>query len=88
MRPDLVEIVRIFARRHIPLLYTNGWYVDDPKARALWDAGLAQVGVSIDYATRRIATTGAAVFPAPSRARGGPSSAFATLRRTAEGRST
>lgn len=50
VRDDLVEIVRIFAKQHIPLLYTNGWYVDADAARALWDAGLAQVGVSIDYA--------------------------------------
>jgi AdoMet-dependent heme synthase len=50
VRPDLVEIVRIFARRHIALLYTNGWYVDRENAAALWEAGLAQVGVSIDYA--------------------------------------
>jgi MoaA/NifB/PqqE/SkfB family radical SAM enzyme len=50
VRSDLIEIVRIFAKRHIPLLYTNGWYVDADAARALWDAGLAQVGVSIDYA--------------------------------------
>jgi MoaA/NifB/PqqE/SkfB family radical SAM enzyme len=51
VRPDLVDIVRVFARRHIPLLYTNGWYVDEPLARRLWAAGLAQVGVSIDYAS-------------------------------------
>jgi MoaA/NifB/PqqE/SkfB family radical SAM enzyme len=51
VRPDLVDIVRTFGRRHIPVLYTNGWYVDEAKARALWDAGLAQAGVSIDYAT-------------------------------------
>jgi MoaA/NifB/PqqE/SkfB family radical SAM enzyme len=50
LRPDLVDIVSIFGVRHIPLLYTNGWYVDDATARALWSAGLAQVGVSIDYA--------------------------------------
>ncbi|HEX6099933.1 MAG TPA: radical SAM protein [Thermoanaerobaculia bacterium] len=50
VRPDLVDIVRAFAKQHIPLLYTNGWYVDAEAARALWDAGLAQVGVSIDYA--------------------------------------
>ncbi|HUR27395.1 MAG TPA: radical SAM protein [Planctomycetota bacterium] len=50
VRPDLTAIVRAFAKRHIPLLYTNGWYVDADAARALWDAGLAQVGVSIDYA--------------------------------------
>jgi MoaA/NifB/PqqE/SkfB family radical SAM enzyme len=51
LRPDLVEIVRVFGRRHIPLLYTNGWHVDEPLARQLWDAGLAQAGVSIDYAS-------------------------------------
>ena len=51
VRPDLVDIVRAFAVRHIPLLYTNGWYVDEAIARRLWDAGLAQVGVSIDYAS-------------------------------------
>jgi MoaA/NifB/PqqE/SkfB family radical SAM enzyme len=51
VRPDIVDIVAIFGRRHVPLLYTNGWYIDDEKARALWRAGLAQVGVSIDYAT-------------------------------------
>jgi MoaA/NifB/PqqE/SkfB family radical SAM enzyme len=64
VRPDLVDIVRIFGRRHIPLLYTNGWHVDEANARALWGAGLAQVGVSIDYATaerhdRRRKLTGA-----------------------------
>lgn len=51
LRPDLVEIVRIFGRRHIPVLFTNGWYVSEKNARELWDAGLSQVGVSIDYAT-------------------------------------
>ena len=49
VRPDLVDIVRAFGARHLPLLYTNGWYVDEAKARALFDAGLTQVGVSIDF---------------------------------------
>jgi MoaA/NifB/PqqE/SkfB family radical SAM enzyme len=51
LRPDLVDIVAVFGKHHIPLLYTNGWYVDAARAQALWAAGLAQVGVSIDYAT-------------------------------------
>jgi MoaA/NifB/PqqE/SkfB family radical SAM enzyme len=50
VRPDIVAIVRIFARRHVAMLFTNGWYIDAAKAGALWDAGLAQAGVSIDYA--------------------------------------
>jgi MoaA/NifB/PqqE/SkfB family radical SAM enzyme len=53
VRPDLVEIVRAFGRRHLPVLYTNGWYVTEESARALFDAGLTQAGVSIDYPDRR-----------------------------------
>ncbi|PYM23549.1 MAG: hypothetical protein DMD78_11525 [Candidatus Rokuibacteriota bacterium] len=49
VRPDLAEIVRAFGAQHLPLLYTNGWYVDDRAARALFAAGLTQVGVSIDF---------------------------------------
>ncbi len=51
IRQDLTGIVRAFAARHIPVLFTNGWYVDQPKAEALFEAGLVQVGVSIDYAS-------------------------------------
>jgi MoaA/NifB/PqqE/SkfB family radical SAM enzyme len=49
VRTDLVEIVRAFGAHHVPLLYTNGWFVTEEKVRALFAAGLAQVGVSIDY---------------------------------------
>ena len=49
VRPDLVDIVSTFAARHLALLYTNGWYVDAARAQALFDAGLTQVGVSIDF---------------------------------------
>jgi MoaA/NifB/PqqE/SkfB family radical SAM enzyme len=50
LRPDIVEIVRAFGKRHAPVLYTNGTYVNDAKAYALFEAGVAQVGVSIDFA--------------------------------------
>ncbi len=49
VRPDLIEIVRAFARWHVPVLYTNGWYVESESARELFAAGLTQVGVSIDF---------------------------------------
>lgn len=49
VRPDLLEIVRAFGRDHLPTLYTNGWFITPEVARSLWDAGLVQVGVSIDY---------------------------------------
>lgn len=49
VRPDIIELVRILCRRHIGVLYTNGWFIDEDKARALFAAGLSQVGVSIDF---------------------------------------
>jgi len=50
LRQDLVEIVRAFSADHLPLLFTSGWYVTPENARALWDAGLWQASVSIDFA--------------------------------------
>ena len=49
VRTDLVEIVRALSKKHITLLYTNGWYVNADNARALFDAGLTHASVSIDY---------------------------------------
>ena len=50
LRPDIVEVVEALAAHHHPVLYTNGWHVDANMARALFDAGLIAVGVSLDYA--------------------------------------
>lgn len=49
LRADLIDIVRAFAQAHVPVLYTNGWFMNDDKARGLFDAGVSQVGVSIDF---------------------------------------
>ena len=49
MRPDLVEIMRALSKRHITDLFTNGWYVTKDNARALFDAGMTHVSVSVDY---------------------------------------
>src|SRR5215470_4263658 len=51
LRPDIVEIVGAFARFHHPIMFTNGWRVTPVLARSLWQAGLTEIGVSIDYAT-------------------------------------
>lgn len=50
LRPDIIEIVRAFGQHHAPVLYTNGTYVNEEKARGLYQAGVTQVGVSIDFA--------------------------------------
>jgi MoaA/NifB/PqqE/SkfB family radical SAM enzyme len=48
VRPDLTEIVAGFADAgHLPLLYTNGWFIDAARAQTLLRAH--QVGVSIDF---------------------------------------
>jgi MoaA/NifB/PqqE/SkfB family radical SAM enzyme len=49
VRPDIVDVVRAFAKKHLPVLFTNGWYVTPEIARDLWRAGLHQANVSIDY---------------------------------------
>jgi MoaA/NifB/PqqE/SkfB family radical SAM enzyme len=49
LRHDLADIVRAYARFHLPVVYTNGWLVDRTTARMLFDAGLTQAGVSIDF---------------------------------------
>ena len=50
IRQDLEEIIAAFAEHHVPALFTNGWYVDQKRARSLFDAGLQHASVSIDYA--------------------------------------
>ncbi len=50
IRQDLEGIIEAFAEHHIPALFTNGWYVDEARARSLFNAGLVHASVSIDYA--------------------------------------
>lgn len=53
VRPDLAQIVKAFSEDHLVVLYTNGWYVNPENVRELFAAGLAQVGVSIDFPDER-----------------------------------
>lgn len=49
-RRDLPELTSQVARFHLPTLITNGWFMTRDLARALFDAGMAEISVSIDYA--------------------------------------
>ena len=50
VRPDLAELIRGLADSgHFPVLITNGWFVDEPRARELSAAGLQEISVSVDY---------------------------------------
>lgn len=51
MREDLGDIIRALnAENHFPILITNGWFVDDARAKELLGAGLQEISVSVDYA--------------------------------------
>jgi MoaA/NifB/PqqE/SkfB family radical SAM enzyme len=50
LRNDIAGIVRAFARYHHPILFTNGSKMTERLATELWDAGLTEIGVSLDYA--------------------------------------
>lgn len=49
-RPDLPDIIRVISRHHFTFISTNGSLVTPEKAKAMAEAGLWGVGVSLDYA--------------------------------------
>lgn len=50
VHPEIVEIVRALSRRHFTAMICNGWLVTEELARALWEAGMYEISVSVDYA--------------------------------------
>ncbi|HVO13229.1 MAG TPA: radical SAM protein [Vicinamibacteria bacterium] len=50
LREDLPQVVAAVARRHFPLLVTNGWLVSPARAREVWQAGLEVASVSLEHA--------------------------------------
>jgi MoaA/NifB/PqqE/SkfB family radical SAM enzyme len=50
LRGDLAGIVAATARRHFPMLVTNGWLASRAGARAVWEAGLEAVTVALEDA--------------------------------------
>jgi len=50
LREDIVDIVRLVSRWHMPFITTNGYQANKELAHDLFTAGLWGVSVSIDYA--------------------------------------
>jgi len=50
LHPELVEIVRMLGARHFPVMITNGSLVTPELARKLFQAGMVEISVSLDYA--------------------------------------
>lgn len=51
LHPELPEIVSILTASHFPVMISNGSLVTDQRARELWQAGMIEISVSVDYAT-------------------------------------
>lgn len=47
---DIIGIIKTFAKDHFPVMICNGWYITPEKARAMWEAGIYEVSISVDYA--------------------------------------
>jgi len=61
-REDLCDVIAVLRGcNHFPIMITNGWHVDEARAKAVMHAGLQEVSVSIDYrdAARHDAQRGA-----------------------------
>ena len=50
LRKDIVDIVAVLSKWHLPMITTNGWLATRELAAELWNAGLYGVSVSIDFA--------------------------------------
>jgi len=53
LHEELPEITRILAAAHFPVMICNGWFVTRERARELFEAGLYEASVSVDYADSR-----------------------------------
>jgi len=50
LHPDIVDVVTALARHHFPVMICNGWFVTPELARKLWQAGIYEISISVDYA--------------------------------------
>lgn len=50
LHPELETIIRALSRHHFPVMITNGSLVTEAAARRLWQAGMVEISVSLDYA--------------------------------------
>ncbi|MDR2208959.1 MAG: radical SAM protein [Azoarcus sp.] len=51
LHKELLEIIRVLGKDNFPIMICNGWYMTPEKARMLFEAGLYEVSISVDYAS-------------------------------------
>ncbi len=50
LHEELFDIIRVLAKDNFPIMICNGWYMTPEKARLLFEAGLYEASISVDYA--------------------------------------
>ncbi len=50
LHKEIVEIVQTLAEYHFPVMICNGWFVTPELAKSLFDAGMYEISISVDYA--------------------------------------
>ena len=53
LHKEIVLIVKHLAKYHFPVMISNGWYITPELARTLFEAGIYEISVSVDYADPR-----------------------------------
>jgi MoaA/NifB/PqqE/SkfB family radical SAM enzyme len=50
LHPHLPDMVSAFAKHHIPVMISNGWFINADNAKELFSRGMYEISVSCDYA--------------------------------------
>jgi len=51
LHKELFDIIQVLGKDNFPIMICNGWYITPEKARQLFEAGLYEVSISVDYAS-------------------------------------
>lgn len=49
LHPEIMPIARELCRDNLVVMICNGWFMTREKARELWEAGLYEISISVDY---------------------------------------
>ncbi|MCB9497130.1 MAG: radical SAM protein [Fibrobacteria bacterium] len=49
LHPEILPIARELSRDNLVVMICNGWFMTRETARAIWEAGLYEVSISVDY---------------------------------------
>lgn len=49
LHDNLPEIVSILTANNFPVMICNGWFMTPAKAKELWEAGMYEISISVDY---------------------------------------